>query len=220
MRQEGDFPTATEHALTITTEKPQAMALRLRVPAWAAGGTVKVNGKPLDVGAEPGGYLAIHRTWKSGDRVEMSLPMRLSAEAMPDDAGTQAFLYGPLVLAGDLGIEGLTEELIYGTSAPEIFRPRPNMAVGAQVSQTVQIVPGGQAVQTAPAAPAPPQTERPSAPPLEIPTFHAAGADPAAWIKPADALLTFRTVGQKTDVTLVPINTLFDKRYSVYWTVS
>jgi hypothetical protein len=65
-----------------------------------------------------------------------------------------------------------------------------------------------------------PRAPRPSAPQIEVPAFQAAGADPAAWIKPGDAPLTFHTVGQKKDVTLVPINTLFDKRYSVYWNVS
>ncbi len=58
------------------------------------------------------------------------------------------------------------------------------------------------------------------APAIEIPAFQAAGADPALWIKAGDAPLTFHTVGQKKDVTLTPINSLFDKRYSVYWTVS
>ena len=46
-----------------------------------------------------------------------------------------------------------------------------------------------------------------------------AGADPASWIKPGDKPLTFRTTGQQKDVTLVPLNTLFDRRYSVYWQV-
>ena len=185
VRQEGDFPRQQSTTLTITSARPQALALRLRVPAWAAGSAVKVNGKLLDAAAEPGSYLAIHRTWKTGDRVEMTLPMRLSVEAMPDDASMQAFLYGPLVLAGDLGNEGLTDALTYGTNAPAM-RARQG---------------------------------RPSAPAIEVPTFQAASGDPASWIKPGGAPLTFHTVGQKKDVTLVPINSLFDKRYSVYWTV-
>jgi DUF1680 family protein len=195
VRQENSFPREQSTTLVITSEKPQAMALRLRVPVWAAGSMVKINGKPLEASAEPGSYLSIHRTWKTGDRVEMSLPMRLSVEAMPDDAATQAFLYGPLVLAGDLGNEGLTDELTYGTNAPAMARPRSTAA-------------------------APPRAPRPTAPAIEIPTFQAAGSDPATWIKPGDAPLTFHTAGQKKDVTLAPINTLFDKRYSVYWTVS
>jgi DUF1680 family protein len=197
VRQESGFPRQQSTTLTITSVAPQAMALRLRVPVWAEGSMVKINGKALDAAAEPGSYLAIHRTWQTGDRVEMTLPMRLSVEAMPDDAATQAFLYGPLVLAGDLGNEGLTDELTYGTSAPAMYRPRPNVPAGA-----------------------PPRAPRPSAPAIEVPALEAAGADPSKWIKPGDAPLTFHTVGQKKDVTLAPINSLFDKRYSVYWTVS
>jgi hypothetical protein len=40
--------------------------------------------------------------------------MQLSVESMPDDPTLQAFLYGPVVLAGDLGNEGLTEQQIVG----------------------------------------------------------------------------------------------------------
>jgi hypothetical protein len=174
------------------------MALRLRIPEWANGGSVRINGKPLEASASPGSYLTIHRTWKNGDRVEMELPMQLRVEPMPDDPKTQAVLYGPLVLAGDLGNEGLSEPLIIGISAPRLRPP----GAPPRANQN-------------PNAPRPP-----SVPQLEIPTFHAAGTDPSSWIKPGDKPLTFHTIGQEKNVTLVPINTLFDKRYSVYWQVS
>jgi DUF1680 family protein len=50
----------------------------------------------------------------------MDLPMRLRAESMPDDAKTQAVLYGPIVLAADLGTTGLAPELIVGVSNPQM----------------------------------------------------------------------------------------------------
>ena len=65
-----------------------------------------------------------------------------------------------------------------------------------------------------------PVNRTPPVPDLEIPTFRAAGADPSSWIKPTDKPLVFRTTGQKKDVTLVPLNSLFDRRYSVYWQVT
>ena len=113
---------------------------------------------------------------------------------MPDDPRIQAFLYGPLVLAGDLGSEGLTERLITGPNAPMMRRPGSNF-------------------QPRPDAP-------PRPPVIDIPTFSAANTDPASWIKPGDGPLTFRTTGQQKDVTLAPINSIFDKRYNVYWQVS
>jgi uncharacterized protein len=194
LRQETKFPEQQSTSLVVSSDKPVQLAMRLRIPAWLdSAPTVKINGRPIEVSADPGSYLTISRTWKKGDRVEMALPMSLKVEAMPDDPKTQAFLYGPLVLAGDLGSEGLSERLIIGPSAPRINR-------------------GGNS-QGRPDAP-------PPAPPIEIPTFRAAGADPASWIKPADKPLTFRTAGQQKDVTLAPINSIFGKRYSVYWQVS
>jgi DUF1680 family protein len=180
LRQDTQFPGQPRTALTVTADKPVNLTVHLRVPSWlSTAPTVKVNGKALEASASPGGYLTLTRTWKKGDRVEMELPMRLHIEAMPDDPKLQAILYGPLVLAGDLGAEGLTEQLITGPMGPRV-----------------------------------------QALPIEIPTFSAAAADCASWIKPGDQPLTFRTTGQRKDVTLVPLNAIFDKRYSVYWQVA
>ena len=56
--------------------------------------------------------------------------------------------------------------------------------------------------------------------PVPAPSFVAAGDDPSAWIKPVPGrALEFRTVGQATDVTLVPLHRVFDERYAVYWKV-
>ena len=180
LRQDTRYPASPDTTLTVTAARPGAMTMRLRIPGWLKSApTVRVNGKVLETSAAPGSYLAVHREWKAGDKVEMQLPMHLHMEAMPDDPNVQAFLYGPLVLAGDLGSEGLTEQLTVGPNAPRMRGL-----------------------------------------PLEIPSFQAAGADPASWIKPAGAPLTFRTTGQAKDVTLAPINSIFGKRYSVYWQVS
>jgi len=46
--------------------------------------------------------------------------MSLAAEPFPDDPRVQAFLFGPIVLAGDLGAQGLTEELILDQQGPAV----------------------------------------------------------------------------------------------------
>ena len=181
LRQDTRFPETSSTALTIAADKSVQMALRIRIPEWlTSGGSVKVNGRAVEALASPGSYLTLSRIWKTGDRVEMSMPMPLRVESMPDDPKMQAFLYGPLVLAGDLGADGLTEAMIIGPNAPRMR-----------------------------AVPTP-----------DIPAFRAAGKDPASWIKPSDKPLTFRTSGQLRDVALAPLNSIFDRRYSVYWQVS
>jgi DUF1680 family protein len=197
LRQETRYPESQSTTLTVTAAQTGALSIRLRIPGWLESSpTVTVNGKALEASAPPGSYFALSREWKAGDKIEMQLPMRLRMEAMPDDSTVAAFLYGPLVLAGDLGNEGLTEDHITG----------PNLRVGvAGIEQWGS-----------------PLAATNSAPPIqsvEIPTFRRA-PELESWIKPADKPLAFRTTGQKEDVTLVPLNRLFDRRYSVYWRVS
>jgi uncharacterized protein len=198
LRQETRFPESEDTALTVIESGPGEIAIRVRVPGWLRSApVVTLNGKVLDASAAPGSYLTLTRSWRPHDRIEMALPMRLSVEAMPDDPGMQAFLYGPLVLAGDLGADGLTETHISG----------PNLRVGAaDVEQH--------------GSPLGPVNRTPPIPPIEIPTFRSKGPNVESWIAPTDAPHVFRTSGQKKDVTLVPLNRLFDRRYAVYWQVT
>lgn len=111
--QETEFPEKDRTTLAISAEKPVRMALRIRVPCWATrGGEALLNGKPLEAFASPSSYLELNRTWRDGDRLEVRVPMSLHVHPMPDDETIQAILYGPLVLAGPLGTEGLTKETL------------------------------------------------------------------------------------------------------------
>jgi DUF1680 family protein len=120
LRQETAFPEEGRTALIVDAEQPVYLTLRVRIPAWATRSSVKINGKLSDVSAAPGSYLAMTRTWTKGDRVEIECPMSLGSEWMADDYSLRAFLYGPLVLAGQLGSEGLTTALQIGPEGPEM----------------------------------------------------------------------------------------------------
>jgi DUF1680 family protein len=114
IRQQTQWPDVSATSLTIQTDQPKEFTLRVRVPGWAAGGVaVKLNGKPLAVEAKPSSYMTIQRTWSNGDRLDVAMPMSLRVEPMPDDKNLVAFLYGPLVLAGQLGGDGLTDDVVY-----------------------------------------------------------------------------------------------------------
>lgn len=110
--QETRFPDEETIRLTIHATKPVRMPLRIRVPYWAAGGSASLNGRRLEGFAAPASYFVLDRTWRDGDRVEITLPMRLHAAPMPDDSSVVAVMYGPLVLAGKLGTAGLTKETL------------------------------------------------------------------------------------------------------------
>ena len=54
------------------------------------------------------GYINISRSWKKGDRIRIEFPMHLKAERLPDGSDYYSFLYGPIVLASNLGTEEQT----------------------------------------------------------------------------------------------------------------
>jgi uncharacterized protein len=115
IRQDTRFPDEPGSRLIVETKSPAKLAINVRIPYWADGASVKVNGKPFAPSGKltPSSYAKIDRTWKSGDVVEVKLPMRLHLQAIPDDPKLAAILYGPLVLAGELGTQGLDPKSIY-----------------------------------------------------------------------------------------------------------
>jgi len=126
LRQETAFPERGETRLRILSGKPARLALRIREPYWTEGKmAVTVNGLAA-AGVRTGGCFTVTRDWKNGDEIRVSLPMSLRAEPMPDDPALQAFRYGPLVLAGELGSEGLSAEMMQGgDNPPDQGRPAP-----------------------------------------------------------------------------------------------
>jgi uncharacterized protein len=105
LNQQTRYPESEKVNFTIKTARPLDFALRLRYPGWARNAAVTVNGRSQTVDAKPGSFIEIKRTWKTGDRVELTLPMSLRLEAMPDNRQRVAIFYGPTLLAGDLGAE-------------------------------------------------------------------------------------------------------------------
>ncbi len=104
LRQETDYPREGSLRLTFAKAPSSPLTLLVRCPAWAAGRVLfDVNGQRADVAGTPGTYAALARRWRDGDTVVATVPMAVRTEAMPGAPGRLAFLYGPAVLAGDLG---------------------------------------------------------------------------------------------------------------------
>jgi lipoate synthase/lipoate-protein ligase B len=114
IRQETSFPEQEGTVLTIKVQKPVELSLWIRVPYWATKGmTLRLNGHEKETKAQPGTYITRTRVWKDGDRVEIDMPMSLHLHRMPDDPTLAAIMYGPLVLAGELGTDGLDVRTVY-----------------------------------------------------------------------------------------------------------
>jgi uncharacterized protein len=101
-----NFPEGASASLKMTLKAPKQFTLALRRPSWAGEGfAVKVNGQPVKQLPAPGSYVELRRKWKTGDTVALALPKTLGLEPLPDNKSVTAIMWGPIVLAGDLGPE-------------------------------------------------------------------------------------------------------------------
>ena len=119
MKQETAFPAGEATVLTVEADRPVRTTVYLRYPSWSEKVTVRVNGKKVQVKQKPGSYIVLNRLWRNGDRIEAAYPMRVHLETTPDNPQKGALLYGPLVLAGERGTEGMQAPAPF--SNPELY---------------------------------------------------------------------------------------------------
>lgn len=107
LAQTTSFPESSVTNLRWTLKRPTELTLKLRHPRWSRTAAVMVNGAEVARSNTPGSYIHLARQWRDGDRVELRLIMEHAIERAESAPDIVALTYGPLVLAGALGREGL-----------------------------------------------------------------------------------------------------------------
>lgn len=114
VKMETSFPLSDEVRITINLKTPKQFPLYIRNPKWTNNRMqIKVNDLKVEAIQSKNGYSIINRKWANDDKVEFRLPMTLYSESMPDNLNRIAFLFGPIVLAGQLGDS--IPDPVYGT---------------------------------------------------------------------------------------------------------
>src|SRR5262249_46461197 len=127
LKMDTGFPDGEKATITVTAPAAKALTLAIRRPVWAGDGfRVAVNGQVIDQPAiaslreggaggrvgvpgnesavvQPSSFVNLNRTWKTGDTIELTLPKAIALDPTPDNKSVAAIMWGPLVLAGDLG---------------------------------------------------------------------------------------------------------------------
>jgi uncharacterized protein len=100
LTQMTDYPRAATTQLALNLARPESFTLYVRIPAWAGSKTsVSVNGRGAESSIEPGKFLALQRSWKDGDRVEIEFEMPLRLESIDNEnSNNVALLHGPIAL--------------------------------------------------------------------------------------------------------------------------
>jgi uncharacterized protein len=104
LRIETDYPYEGLVRIALDLPAERTFTVRLRIPAWAGGASLAVNGKRDPHVWQPGTFAAVRRAWRAGDRIELELPRPTRLEPIdPEHPDTVALLCGPLVLMRLLG---------------------------------------------------------------------------------------------------------------------
>lgn len=122
------FPADGRVHLRVETATPRTFALHLRVPGWAKGARLVVNGRVQRMALAPGQFAEVRRRWAGGDTVQLTLPFALRTEPLPDRPDMVSVHYGPHLLVacgpGKIRFDGDVVALIAGMapgSAPNSF---------------------------------------------------------------------------------------------------
>ena len=78
LKQESNFPWDGVVAITVEECKAAPFDVMLRIPDWAKGSKILVNGKDAGVDAKPGNFAVINRAWKQGDVLTLDMPMEIT----------------------------------------------------------------------------------------------------------------------------------------------
>ncbi len=99
LRQETRFPETDRTRLVLVCQEPKELALQIRWPHWAVSGfEVRVNGQAQPLEGKPASFVELRRSWKTGDHVEIHMPMSLRTEGFRDNPRKLAILFGPVLL--------------------------------------------------------------------------------------------------------------------------
>ncbi|QBG46835.1 glycoside hydrolase family 127 protein [Verrucomicrobia bacterium S94] len=119
LKQETAYPWEGTVNITIQQCREKAFSILLRIPGWAVGTTVKINGKAVDVSA--GSYATIERAWKTGDVISIDMPMDVRfVEGHPriEEVRNQlAVKRGPVIYCVE------SPDLPEGTSILDVYLP-------------------------------------------------------------------------------------------------
>ena len=162
LEQRTDYPFDGEIAIRVTPQRSGTFKVHTRIPQWAAGTSIRLNGASLASAAPTGAFFPIEREWRKDDMIMLSLPMRPQAHfransntqesRAPDDTPVRqevlrfdyvAITRGPLVYATGL-IDGYkVEETLRVPTTPDAAWLETVPAAGTAEGPDVRLSPLG-----------------------------------------------------------------------------
>jgi hypothetical protein len=94
-----NYPFDDKLTFKFHSAKTVSFPMYLRIPAWCSNAAVMVNGKKINVQPAASKYVKINRSWKEGDVVILTLPMKVNTTAWKENKNSVSVNYGPLTFS-------------------------------------------------------------------------------------------------------------------------
>src|SRR5581483_8478665 len=147
LEQITSFPEDSASEIRLKMDAPERFSVKIRIPSWTSNPVLKVNSEPQSIDLSPGSYATIDRSWKDGDKIELTLPASVHLYRPQDDPNCVVAMVGPIVLAGELGKEGMPasdqarDQNDYN-KVPPVPAPPLSVDADADPAKWLQAVPG------------------------------------------------------------------------------
>lgn len=96
MESTGHYPFDETMSFVITIQKNVSFPFYLRVPLWCNNARLKINGIAVNEKYKPGSYIKINRLWKNGDKITLTLPMKIQVQQWAKNNNSISVNRGPL----------------------------------------------------------------------------------------------------------------------------
>ena len=126
--QESNFPSSDTAVFTV--KGFGNLEFRFREPDWRADDLkITVNGTKYSYKTVQG-YAVVSGSFKTGDKISVTIPMEVKAYGLPDNANVYAFKYGPCVLSAELG----TADMKQGTTGMAVSIPAESISPSQKIN--------------------------------------------------------------------------------------
>ncbi len=96
LREVTDYPFRDQLSITVEPQRPVVFPLKLRLPGWARGARVSVNGHAIRSTAQDG-FIVVERNWREGDRVDVAFDF--ATRTVPGFNQSVSVEHGPLLFS-------------------------------------------------------------------------------------------------------------------------
>jgi hypothetical protein len=101
--EQTQYPFGEQVELVLRASRKVEFPLYLRVPGWCERPVLEVNGRAQRINARPLTFIRLARAWRNGDRVSLTLPMRVSLRTWAKNHNSVSVDRGPLTYSLKIG---------------------------------------------------------------------------------------------------------------------